>query len=238
MNNERLIIGYFKNTLTTEEQKKLNTLLLKDKMFKAEFEEYKALRNAFKINEAKALKEQLKALEAKTNNTKPNIRPIIKYAIAAAILAVLGFSIFFKLNTQSLYSKYYEPYPNVYKPVVRGNSDDQISKAFMYYENKDFKLAKNEFESFLDTEDNPSVVFYYGLTLLELKEFDKAIRQFEDIANESFQFEEELLWYSALAYIEIESYIKARRALLALSKLSSSAYHEKAIEILEDLPEE
>jgi len=238
MNNEELILGYFKNTLTPQEQEKVKLLLLNDNAFKEEFEEYKAVRTAFKINEANALKVQLKTLEAKTNNTRPNTKQILTYAIAAAGVALVGMTIFFNLNTRSLYSEYYKTYPNVYKPVVRGSSNDQLGKAFVYYENKDYKMAKNEFDSLLATESNPDLVFYYGLTLLELNDYDEAIQQFETITNDGFQFKEELLWYSALAYIEIESYKKARKQLYVLSKMTSSAFHENATELLEDLPED
>ena len=235
MTKEDLISGYFKNTLSTSQRESFDKLLLEDSVFKSEFEEYASVRNAFKLNEAEALKAKLKAIEASSKPHKLRFLSYIKYTIAASIIAVVGIGVMYKLNTQSIYDEFYKTYPNVYQPVVRSDAD--ANKAFLYYESGAHDKAQQEFQTMLAQEYNPNVAFYCGLSYLETKDFEKAIQQFETINSEDFEFKDELLWYSALAYIGVESYQKARKQLSDISEKSSSIYHQQSIDILNDLLE-
>ena len=233
MTKEDLISGYFKNTLSTSQRERFDKLLLEDSVFKSEFEEYGSVRNAFKLNEAEALKAKLKAIEASSKPPKLRFLSYIKYTIAASIIAAVGIGIMYKLNTQSIYDEFYKTYPNVYQPVVRSDAD--ANKAFLYYESGAHEKAQQEFQTMLAQEYNPNVAFYCGLSYLETKDFEKAIQQFETINGEDFEFKDELLWYSALAYIGVESYQKASNQLNLLKQNPLSAYRENALTILANI---
>lgn len=235
MNNEQLIIGYFKNSLSEAERRHVQKLLKDDKAFKEEFDDYKSLRKAFEINEAIVLKSQLQELESNSSKTGSNSGLFIRYAIAAVLVAIIGISLFFTLNTRSIYDQYYEAYPNVYEPVVRGEGNNDANKAFVFYENNQYKKAQSEFEKLLEQEYNPNVAFYYGLSLLETEDYGEALERFENIPDQDFQFQEELLWYSALAYVQVENFTKARYQLTLLTQDKSSAYYQDAMSILDKL---
>ena len=214
MYNHQLIKKYLDNTLSTDERKRLDTLLENNQVFKREFEEHKSLHRAFEINEAEQLKQKLKAYE-NSNPSKPlsNSSKRFFLPIAAMLLVIIGLSIYLNFFNTSLYDKYFETYPNVYSPIVRSTSQRITDKAFMYYENKKYKKAQQSFELLLENNQNPNLQFYYALSLLNDGNAKKATTQFEPLLNTDFEFLPEVYWYYALTEIKLENYDKARNIL-------------------------
>ena len=68
MENERLIQGYFKNSLSNKELKEFNRRLHDDLTFKDEFELYQDINSALTKIEAIKLKDRLKNFEDQINS--------------------------------------------------------------------------------------------------------------------------------------------------------------------------
>ena len=231
MDNSLLINRYFKNSLSDKEEILFNDLLEKDTVFQKAFEEHKSMQRAFEINEAERLKDKLKSIEiekVKPLNSLRQKRWV--YSIVASVLVIVGLSVYLNYFNTTLYDDYFEIYPNVYQPIVRGNTE-QSTKAFMYYENQNYKKAQNEFEDLLKVESNPNIKFYYALTLLNSGQTDKANQEFEKLKNIEFEFQAEVYWYYALAELKLEKTDQAKRLLKTL-KSKYPSYKTEDVEIL------
>lgn len=234
MNTEQHIQDYLLNRMKADERKDFERLLKKNKDFQKNFNEHKAVFEAFKISEANRLKSILAAQEKRISLKRRFISKPIIYVIAATFIVLLGSSVYFNFFKQDLYAKYYETFPNVYQPIVRGDSDERL-KAFMYYENYKFLEAQHEFESILNNEENANIRFYLGLSYLNNNQFKEAITEFEKINDKNFEFNAETLWYNALAEIKLENKTKAKKLLLRLSDKYPKYKTTDIAEILDSL---
>jgi tetratricopeptide (TPR) repeat protein len=216
--------------MSSDERKDFEILLKEDKDFKKEFDEHKALFNAFKINEAQRLKDNLKAHEPQRSSKKRFTSKPVIYSIAAIFMVLLGSSVYFNFFQQDFYKTYFEPYPNVYQPVVRGN-EVESTEAFMHYENKAYEKAQISFEVLLQNEEDPNIRFYYALSFLNNNQPLEAIVEFEKLRNIKFEFQAEVLWYQALAEIKLEKFEKAESILKTLQS-THPEYKKKAVEKL------
>lgn len=203
MSTDQLIQAYIQNKLSADERKAFELTLDKDKELQNSLNEHKAILEAFKVNEAKRLKNRLKDHEDQISNTKSSKPNPIFFAIAATVLVLIGASVYFNLYQQNLYDQYFESYPNVYQPIVRGNSE-QSTEAFVYYENDDFKNAQKAFENYLEKNNNPNIRFYLALSYLNDNQPLQALTEFEKLENIEFEFQAEVYWYSSLANLKLE----------------------------------
>lgn len=106
-------------------------------------------------------------------------------------------------NTSNLFDQYFEPYPNVVMPTVRGveiNDTTTIQKAYRAYDQEDYAGAVQFFET-LETKDEGTLL-YLGNSYLMLNETKKAISVLEKLVNKQSQFEEEAKWYLGLSYLK------------------------------------
>jgi len=222
MNPEELITKYFNKTLSKAEENTFTSLLNTDAHFKALFEEHKNMQVAFKINEKAKLKEFLNTLETPK---KPFIKTFLNQktiVLAAACCLVLGVFYFFNSNNTPLniYDNYFEVYPNVLEPVVRGKTSTN-SEAFKAYENKSYLKAEKLFETTLKLKPNSNIEFYYAMSLLNQDKLHEAQNVLNDIKLKTHDFEAEVFWYSALIAIKQNDFISAKKELHALNQLKS-----------------
>lgn len=234
MKTDQYIQDYLHNRMNPKQKSDFEKLLIKDNELKKSFEEHKAVFNAFKMNESKRLKGNLAAHEKHISSKKRFIFKPIIYAIAATFIVLLGSSVYFNFFKQDLYDKYFETFPNVYQPIVRGDSDERL-KAFMYYENNKFIEAQHEFKFILKNEENANIRFYLGLSYLNNNQFKQAITEFEKLNDTNFAFSAETLWYNALAEIKLENKLKAKKILVILNDKYPNYKATDVAEILETL---
>jgi predicted Zn-dependent protease len=234
MDNDQRIQAYLHNRLSLEELTEFDKRLRDDQDFNTYFEEHKAVFMAFKITENERLKSKLKLHEKQSQGQQIfRSKPII-YAIAAIFMVLTAVSVYLNYTQQDLYNQYFEPYPNVYQPVVRSDKSSDLTTAFMYYESGNYDKAKMLFSSLLLETYDPNVDFYYALTLIELDEVEAAIQRFEQIPNDpGFEFSSELLWYKALAYLKVEDYQNASSSLEDLER-SDKSYKTENRETLQN----
>ena len=234
MNHENLILKYFNKTLSKKEETLISNLLETDATFKVLFNEHENMHMAFKLNEKAHLKNRLKQLDPievlpikKTLNKK-----LISLALACC-LAVVAFY-FFSNNTMS-YHNYFEVYPNVYQPVVRG-SESKNNEAFIAYENKNYLKAENDFKAIIKVNNtDANIEFYYAMSLLNQNKFSEAKAVLNKLKNKNHNFKPETLWYAALISINNKDLELAKKELNTLLKLNSDFKKEETKQLLKRL---
>ena len=153
MQHEELILKYFNKTLTNKEEVLFSNLLKKDADFKTLFDEHKNMQLAFEINEKQNLKTLLNNLETKEESSKKNTLNSKTIALLTACCLVVGLFYFtnYKNSASNIYDDYFEIYPNLLEPIVRGETTKN-SEAFRAYENENYKEAENNFKFILESK--------------------------------------------------------------------------------------
>ncbi|SOE21053.1 hypothetical protein SAMN06298216_1525 [Spirosomataceae bacterium TFI 002] len=232
MDKQDLIDNYFEGNLSKEDELELNQMLELDAEFAEEFVFQKEVRKAIHLRERVALKDELKTYH------KPVKVFSFKTWFAAAAVLILGAFLWVYLSSnnlsEELYTAYYQPFPNVVSPVVRGNTS--TSSAFEAYENEDYIKAEVLFRNQYQKDQSDYSYFYWGVCLLENNKIDDAVAHFEK-ANYSSEvpWKENNDWYHALALIKNEKLKEAKAILEKLRTLEGGLLQEKATELLQRL---
>jgi hypothetical protein len=233
MNKEDLLQKYFKNTLSQKEGEHLKSLLETDADFKASFEEYNNFNLAFKSHEAGALKSFLKSLDStdKLQQLKWYKNTKIIYLAAAILVIALCIPFLVKPDMNNVFNDYYDVYPNVEKPIVRGAEETEINSAFKAYEANNYSLAVDAFQNLLEEDNNPNYRFYYAMSLLNNDQSDLALEELSQLENIDFDYQNEVLWYKALIHLKNN---ENKQAIAKLNELenSESSFKSKERKVL------
>lgn len=230
---------YLKGNLSEQE---MDTLNKEHPELLEEIEFRKNTTQAFAQNRFSELKQKLQLLneekdivEIKPVNTK-------KWWIAAASLALLitvGTLIYINhqaVNSQSLFSEYYEPYPNLVLPIEREVANFNNEKeAFLFYEQEDFENAYLSFEK-LQLRENTSdeIYFYQGISALSSKYINSAEEIFQKyISLPDVKFKIQAEWYLALYYIRNEEFSKSLELLKSIRDNGTYKHQEAQLLIKE-----
>lgn len=223
MQHEELIQKYFNNTLTPNESKEVSKRLETNLEFKTLFNEYKDVQTVFKLNEKEILKDYLSSLDQKII---PFYKKLLKNKIILTTIAsclIIGIFYFKSRNTHSnLFETYYDSYPNVYQPIIRGNEVNENTEAFRAYENEDYLNAEQAFKIVLETNDDNNIRFYYAMSLLNQDKTTQAKHILETLKTQKHKFLAEVYWYNALIAIKDKNYLNAKSDLEVLKNLDSN----------------
>ncbi|MDK2771566.1 MAG: tetratricopeptide repeat protein [Flavobacterium sp.] len=239
MDKETLLTNYFEGTLTETEKTLFTEELEKDAEFKAEFEFQKNVKAAIKLEERKNLKAKLNALENQRTSKKTKKSSTRWVSIAASFIVFIsvGYWLFISENSNdSLYKNYYETFPNVEAPIVRGSvSDDIKSKAFYVYDSKQYEEALRLFSEIYEKDKDDYALFYKGLALMELERFPEAVTVFEGYQTKpNSAFNSYVKWYLALSYLKTNEMEKSKSLANELTK-NENPFQNQAKELLRDL---
>jgi len=219
MDHEELIEKYFAKSLNNDEQSTFDQLMQTNETFLEQVVYEEQVQKAITLNERQALKEKLQSFE--TKKTKRNYT--IWYAAASfAVMLGIGYWTFSNdVDTNAVYEEYYQSYPNVVAPTVRGeNSTDIKSEAFYSYDSGDYTKALMLFSRLYDTEKEDYSLFYKSLSLMELKRYDEALTSFEQFdLQKNNGFTPYVKWYKALTLVKLE---QEEKALVLLQELANS----------------
>ncbi|MFY9243848.1 MAG: hypothetical protein WAO74_12560 [Polaribacter sp.] len=200
-----------------------------------DFEFDKHLKKAITAAERKKQKVFLQSVEANVNKViaKPTK---INWFIAASIVAVISFSGYFvfgnqAVSNQELYAENFTPYRNIVVPIVR-NDFEKTTKiiAFAKYETKEYTEAISLFNQ-LETDksvDKNTIHFYKANAYLQLNKPKEAIKSLLKISDNS-KWQEEVLWYLALASLKTENQNDAKKYLLSLKSNNKKGFKSKEI---------
>ena len=208
MQNLEYIESYFQQTLSEEEKQNFEKKCEQDNAFAEEV--------AFYISARQTLKEEL--LEQKQQEWKrllpaekemPSILPVKKlyhrkwfmYA-AASVLLVFAVYIFEKpQSAQELATNYVEI--NYTHIVLTMGEQDSIQIALAAYNSKDYHTALLIFENFARSHpDNADAKKYSGLGYLLSENYDKALQQFNELANMKSQHNNPGIFLQAVTLLE------------------------------------
>jgi hypothetical protein len=235
MNHEELIEKYFTKSLNANEKSVFDELLLTNETFRKQVLYEEQVQKAVLLNERATLKQKLKSFEAK--KSKRNYT--IWYAAASIVLLMgIGFWTFFSAATNAtLYENYYETYPNVIAPTVRGeNKSDLKTEAFYNYDNRNYTKAIALFSELYALEQEDYALFYKSISLMELKRFDEALASFEQLEakTNNTKFSTYTKWYKALTLLQLE---KNQEAIVLLQELANTTnpMQKTAQEVLTEL---
>ncbi|HZH55021.1 MAG TPA: tetratricopeptide repeat protein [Sphingobacteriaceae bacterium] len=245
MDREELIAKYIQGKVTEQELEIIRELIQTDEDFREELAFESGLRRAIKQEERQDLKSFLAELEkghssqADSENLQTinhqhkgsNAKKILQFSVlgkAAAVL-LIGFGAWWFLNQSpdhnALYNTYYEPYPNIVAPTVRGpeSTASITAEAFRLYDNKDFPAAATLFEQLTKREDASYAHFYLAQSLLADGHASEAIEVLED---PNWEVPDNLRtprnWYLALAHLKIGNTEKSRPLLEQIERANST----------------
>ncbi len=233
MENEALIYKYFEQQLSEEEKVLFASLLQNDAAFAKEVEYQKNVKKAITLNEREAIKQKLKSYEA-----KPKFRTAY-WLSAAVVILFLGGLTWFQLQPSSpekLFQEYYQSYPNVVAPTVRGDSERNLkSDAFYEYDSGNYEKSLALFSKIYTDEGVDYALFYKAMSLLELKRYSEAIASFDEFkTTDNNAFSPFVKWYKALSYLKLNEKEKAVELLKELSE-KENPQQSKAKELLDAL---
>lgn len=247
MNKElELIENYFLGKLPDEEKQSFEQRIEEDSEF--------AETVSFYISTRDALKKELH-LQKKRNfndlyeelapthkrNERPIIRKLVPYigmAAAACFLIFLLLNNFSKKPTPEQLATTYieENLQNL--SVTMGTTEDTLQLGIIAYNNEEYSMAEQLFLALKDNEDLASeAIKYLGLTYLKIKEYDKAIVQFEVLSNMEGLYANPGSFYKAVTLMKRSKGNDVEEAKLLLKKVienghSGSRHAEMWMEIL------
>lgn len=165
-----------------------------------------------------------------------SIIKISRYAAAAILLILISAGSYFLLRPASpeqLFERHFEIYPNL--NTVKSSEANELSRALLYYEVKDWDTAILLLNDFLLVDkSNVAGMFYLANAYLAEGESEQAIFWLKKAAAEHSNFKDQINWYLALAYLHQKD-IKQARSQLEMLVGKSNFYSEKARKLLRKL---
>ena len=228
LDKEYLINAYFENRLSEIERERFNDLLKTDDEFQEQFNFEKELQNSLRLEHRKELKTFLREADAKSNQSQ-RLPFNKKVWLVAASVVILLVSSFWIINNNSnnptvenLYASYYQPYENVVYSIERGTRvDDLTSRAFLAYEQSDYRLAAKLFQQLSEEVTLDYIDFYQGIAMMELGENEKSISYLNHYLKSENPLSDRALWYLALNYLKLNNIDEAKKHLDRLIKLKT-----------------
>lgn len=244
MTNEKeiLIEKYFENQFSASEKEQFSELLKTDLAFKERLEFEQSVKKALHLKERKTLKNTLQGFENKKETKMISLKSWY-WAGAASVAILFAFTWFLtskKPSDADLYASYYQAYPNVVAPLVRGENEvsGEKKKAFELYEAEKFEEAAQLFKNLGKSETNEFAAFYEGQCYMALGKNEKAIEVFSNaiLTDDVYPFDTQRKWYLALIYLKVGKKEDARMMLEILTNYEN-VQSVKANELLKKLEE-
>jgi hypothetical protein len=233
MEKETLINHYFEKLLSAEEQKQFDLLMQSDVDFAKEVAFQKSLKKAITLNERAELKRKFTSFEPK----KAKVKSFKIWYAAASLFLIAGLGFYFSKNSNAaIYEEFYQSYPNVVAPTVRGEQKEDIkSEAFYEYDSGNYEKSLALFSAIYESEKDDYALFYKALSQMELQKTNDAINTFNQFdLNKNNAFTPFVKWYLALAYLKDNQKEKAMPLLKSLSE-NENPQQEMAQKLLTEL---
>ncbi|GAB2486278.1 CDC27 family protein [Algoriphagus taiwanensis] len=243
MDQEELINAYLEGKLSPEDQRLFEQLLENQPEYKTILEEHRQLKIAVTLEERSKIKDFLEELDQKEKGipkSKGGLRSWIYSGIAACAIVLAGLFLWTSLSMtpgEKIYKSYYETYPNLIAPTVRGESQANLeSDAFLAFDNKDYEKAAVLFENLQHEPDSDYAVFYLGICQLELGRPEKAIPLFLKVREDASNPDQiTATWYAALGYFQLNKLEEGTQAVNKVARTEGHPLQAKAQELAEIL---
>jgi hypothetical protein len=241
-----LVERYFDNTLTDQETAQLTIKLQKDAELLRIFEQEKLLVKTIRFRAAENDLKFLKHLEKSLSQPGKRYLPRHWYYYAAAacitVFALAGILMPASQQTpQELYASYFEPYPNVFEPALRGSGSllhrqaiNKRAEAFQAYDERSYEKAAQLFAELLTEKQDPGMLLLLGNSNLALNNTEDAKKNFNDLIANFDGLDIQAKWFLSLCYLKEGQTEKARNLLEELGETEIS-YAKKAKKLLKEV---
>lgn len=236
-----LLDRYLRNEMSAADRTQWDQLM-KDEEFQAEVRSMARLKEGITQEGRKRLRAELRTWDRMYGNKKPAARRESLKPwrwIAAAILFIGIVSVLLLRESEAdagkLFARYFEPYPNVVAPIQKsGETAEPVAQAFQLYERGHYQEAYDAFQ--ILPKNNPSIVFYMGLSQIELGD-DEGARAMLMTLNmiPGHPYRNAADWYLALLEMKSGSIEKAVLMLDLIASSDAHPYRSKAARLRDKL---
>lgn len=166
---------------------------------------------------AAGLEKRLKSIHQDVAQEQGRGRLLQKWYVAAAILLIAAFSfLILRPNSTPEFSDYFSHFDQL---ITTRNDDNAVfDKAMLAYDNEDYESALTLFQKLNDDSLTGEVMFYAGVSALGSNNFEEAINYFKSAQKEQTEYYQQLRWYMALAYWQLNNIEVAIEQLLQIKE--------------------
>jgi len=161
------------------------------------------------------------------------------YAVASILLIALIIGGVAVINpggysSEKLFKMYYKSGETI--GLSRSGNVD-MAEALRYFSKNEFETAESLFSKILTGDPNNFAVMYYsGISNIELKNYPRAITMFETIINDGGNlYTENAEWYIGLTYLASDNTDKSEQVFQQIASRPDHYYFEEARSILEKI---
>ena len=182
-------------------------------------------RKAFEANVKVISEAHFKSGKSKVISLKP-----WAYLVAASVALLLGLFLF---NPSKPSFEDYNQYESAYL-TERGNGIENLKQAETAFNAKDYKTAIPLFESVLKSNKTAEIQYFYGVSLLENNQIEKAEAVFNEIKSGNSIYKNKAIWSLALAKLKQKDYKGCQEILLTIpSDYENSSQVEELLDKLD-----
>ncbi len=192
-----LFDAYVSGNMSGDELSNFENRLKSDESFAETFQLYKSSVNATKIagfmNEAREV-----ISDKQVENQNQYSFPWMAIAATLTILLV-AYLFFFKVggdDEKLSFNDAFQPYPNILQN--RSSEANTLNSALRAYQKGEYESAITKFSELAVQSDTTK--FYKGMSQLSLNSFSEAIGTLNSIKKDNSIFNQQINWYTGLAY--------------------------------------
>lgn len=241
MKKSELFDLYLQDKLNEDQLKEFKTRLNEEADFNRDFQHIKEIRFAARHNDRLEVRQLLDGFEGQLNHEdKYSRKPFWKsnVAISAVIILALAAIYFFTnpytLNLKEAFAKHYEA-PTIDELIDDSSIDLNSYKSapILAYQSGNYALAKQSLIEILDSIHAADLYLIGGVSALEAGNTELSVDRLNILLNRFDKYQEQALWFSAMAFLSLEKNTEALCALYTLSEMDFPKYDR--LEVLSDI---
>lgn len=233
---------YLDTDLSPEEKSWMDKRLTLEPELKLLYQKHKELIEGIRYSHLQNKLEQLRAFENSLPpiEAKGRILPFANYwkPLAAAAALALLITTYILINQppkpEALYAQYFQPYPNVFEPTLRGAEDKELSSrtlGFRAYDQGNYAEAVTLFTVALKEKEDPGILLLLGNANLVVGNVQDAQNNFLTLIKDFDDLDAQAKLYLGLSYLKQGDSKKAKLILQELGD-PEATYSKKAKELL------
>ncbi len=235
IDREVLLEKFLKNQLTQEERQQLDVLMNEDISFREQVLFEQNVKKAITRNEREDLKSFLRNIDSSKQSKPFKWKAVAASFIGFMMITTITLFLFRDKPAEQLYLSYYQPYPNIIAPAVRGAADtSSIAKAFEAYDTENYILSAPLFDQLYESNRTSFALLYSGISHLENGQTETAIQRFQQLKTEDNDYKDIAQWYLALTFLKDGKRDFAEELLKDLAKRDTE-FSEQVEELLKEI---
>ena len=183
------------------------------------------LRTELRSEENKQLSQLVKevgkeyVVEQKIRSSKRKWYGVV-VACGIVIFSVFTYFMILQSNGMQQYYKEYANWNELLTAVEKNGSVNELVKGEVLYNEKKFDDAITYFMGLMTTakeEDTPFILMYLGASYYQIKEYDKALKTFDQLTQSNTIESSRGYWYKLLIYLKLEQKDDVKRMITIIS---------------------